>query len=50
NIHKLLASNILHQLVKNTFKDYLVEWVYQYLKLKHGKTDAKVILDNIGQR
>ncbi|KAF8502848.1 hypothetical protein F5888DRAFT_1607397 [Russula emetica] len=50
DIHELLSPDILHQLIKGTFKDHLVTWVEQYLIAKDGKARAKEILDDIDQR
>ena len=47
DIHKLLAPNLLHQIIKGTFKDHLVTWVMDYVAAEHGTTDTNQILDNI---
>ncbi|KAH9972900.1 hypothetical protein BJV74DRAFT_799018 [Russula compacta] len=47
DIHKLLAPNLLHQIIKGTFKDHLVTWVMDYVAAEHGTKDTNQILNNI---
>ncbi len=46
----MMASDLLHQLIKGTFKDHLVDWVGEYLELTEGSTRAKEIMDDIDRR
>ena len=50
DIHEILSPDLLHQLIKGTFKDHLVTWVGEYLVLEHGQARAKEIMDDIDRR
>lgn len=47
NIHEPLSPDLLHQIIKGTFKDHLVMWVEEYLHLSHSKVQALEIMANI---
>ena len=42
-----MAPDLLHQIIKGTFKDHLVEWVGEYLVSEHGGTRAAAIMADI---
>ncbi|KAF7368420.1 hypothetical protein MVEN_00164700 [Mycena venus] len=50
DIHELLSPDLLHQVIKGTFKDHLVTWVGEYLELVHGAAEAKKIMADIDRR
>lgn len=47
DIHELLLPDLLHQVIKGTFKDHIVMWVNEYLILTHREAKAKEIIDDI---
>ncbi len=50
DIHEILMSDLLHQVIKGSFKDHLVEWVGKYLLQSEGKERAREIMDDIDCR
>ncbi|THV00701.1 hypothetical protein K435DRAFT_818222 [Dendrothele bispora CBS 962.96] len=50
DIHMMLTSDLLHQTIKGTFKDHLVDWVLEYLVITEGKARAQTIMDDIDCR
>ncbi|KAI0324376.1 hypothetical protein GY45DRAFT_1262927 [Cubamyces sp. BRFM 1775] len=50
DINELLSGDLLHQIIKGTFKDHLVTWVGHYLQQTHGEARAKELLDEIDRR
>ncbi|KAK7035434.1 hypothetical protein VNI00_011965 [Paramarasmius palmivorus] len=47
DIHALIAPDILHQLIKGTFKDHLVTWVQEYLESEYTKAEAARMMADI---
>ncbi|TFK17359.1 hypothetical protein FA15DRAFT_683552 [Coprinopsis marcescibilis] len=51
DIHLLMAPDLLHQVIKGTFKDHLVEWVMDYIKVTYKPESlALAIIADIDRR
>ncbi|KAJ7732416.1 hypothetical protein B0H16DRAFT_1665174 [Mycena metata] len=50
NIHELITTDLLHQIIKGTYKDHVVDWVVEYIYAVHEKAEAERILADIDRR
>ena len=50
DIHELLSADLLHQIIKGTFKDHLVTWVEDWINTTYEKKEAVAILAEIDRR
>ncbi|KAM6496272.1 hypothetical protein JOM56_008978 [Amanita muscaria] len=50
DIYELVTSDLLHQVIKGTFKDHLVTWVGEWLEIEHGRARATAIMADIDRR
>ncbi|KAH9011269.1 hypothetical protein EDB84DRAFT_1540472 [Lactarius hengduanensis] len=50
DIHELLAPDLLHQVIKGTFKDHVVTWVEDYINDNFVKAQAQRIMADIDRR
>ncbi|KAF7303447.1 hypothetical protein MIND_00573500 [Mycena indigotica] len=50
DIHELISVDLLHQIIKGTFKDHIVDWIELYIKQVNEPAQAERILADIDRR
>ncbi|KAF7372543.1 hypothetical protein MVEN_00116600 [Mycena venus] len=50
DIHELISMDLLHQIIKGTFKDHIVDWVEEYIRATNDNAEADRILADIDRR
>ncbi|KAF7329470.1 hypothetical protein MKEN_00209400 [Mycena kentingensis (nom. inval.)] len=50
DIHELISPDLLHQIIKGTFKDHIVDWVEAYIRDTHEAREADKVLADIDRR
>ena len=43
----MISQDLLHQVIKGTFKDHLVTWIVDYIKYVNIEGEARCLLDKL---